>query len=190
MLEQIAVWYLLPSKNTTLSSITWQKIVVTFTILSNMGSRIAGPSSRAVQGVGLRPLVCWDCGFESHRRHGCLLVVSVVFFSGRGLCDELITHPEESYLLWCVAVCDLETSRMRRPWPALGRSATENTFHVPRLCSTLAWWWLFYSWNMSPRILLTILLCYLWYCCVLYGNKYHSIITAVAQWLRCRATNL
>jgi len=44
--------------------------------------------------------------------------------SGRGLCDELITRPEESYELWCVVVCDLETSRMRRPWPALGRSAT------------------------------------------------------------------
>ena len=33
------------------------------------------------------------------------------------LCDELITHPEESYRLWCVVVCDLESSRMRRPWP-------------------------------------------------------------------------
>jgi hypothetical protein len=43
--------------------------------------------------------------------------------SGRGLCDELITRPEESYLLWCVAVWDLETSRMRRPWPVLVRSA-------------------------------------------------------------------
>jgi len=28
--------------------------------------------------------------------------------SGRGLCDELITRPEESYLLWCIVVCDLE----------------------------------------------------------------------------------
>ena len=27
-----------------------------------------------------------------------------------GLCDELITRPEESYRLWCVVVCDLETS--------------------------------------------------------------------------------
>ena len=44
--------------------------------------------------------------------------------SGRGLCDELITRPVESYRLWCVVVCDLETTRMRRPWPALGRSAT------------------------------------------------------------------
>ena len=32
--------------------------------------------------------------------------------SGRGLCDELITRPEESYRLCCVIVCDLETSRM------------------------------------------------------------------------------
>jgi hypothetical protein len=46
--------------------------------------------------------------------------------SGRGLCDELITRPEESYRMWCVVVCDLETSRMRRPWPALGHSATEK----------------------------------------------------------------
>jgi len=28
--------------------------------------------------------------------------------SGRGLCDELITSPEESYRLWCVVVCALE----------------------------------------------------------------------------------
>jgi len=28
--------------------------------------------------------------------------------SGRGLCDELITRPEDSYRLWCVVVCDLE----------------------------------------------------------------------------------
>jgi hypothetical protein len=44
--------------------------------------------------------------------------------SGRGLWDDQITRPEESYRLWCVVVCDLETSRMRRPWAALGRSLT------------------------------------------------------------------
>jgi hypothetical protein len=32
-----------------------------------------------------------------------------VLLSGSGLCDELVTRPEESYRLWCVAVCDLET---------------------------------------------------------------------------------
>jgi len=32
--------------------------------------------------------------------------------SGRGLCDELITRPEESYRLWCVVVCDLEKTNL------------------------------------------------------------------------------
>ena len=40
--------------------------------------------------------------------------------SGRDLCDEPITCPEESHRLWCVVVCDLETSWMRRPWPSWG----------------------------------------------------------------------
>ena len=40
--------------------------------------------------------VCWEC---------CVL-------SGRGLCDELITHPEESNRLSCVVVCDLETTKI------------------------------------------------------------------------------
>jgi len=36
--------------------------------------------------------------------------------SGKGLCDELITRPEQSYRLCCVVVCDLETSRMGAPY--------------------------------------------------------------------------
>ena len=36
--------------------------------------------------------------------------------SGRGLCDELTTRPEESYRLCCVVVCDLETSRIGAPY--------------------------------------------------------------------------
>jgi hypothetical protein len=31
--------------------------------------------------------------------------------SGRGLCDGLITRPEEFYRLWRVVVCDQETSK-------------------------------------------------------------------------------
>jgi hypothetical protein len=52
----------------------------------------------------------------------CLLCVLCVLL-GRGLCDELITRPEESYRLWCVVVCDLETSFIRRsctPPPSWG----------------------------------------------------------------------
>jgi len=36
--------------------------------------------------------------------------------SGRGLCDELITRPEESYRLCWVVVCGLETSRLGAPY--------------------------------------------------------------------------
>jgi hypothetical protein len=49
-----------------------------------------------------------------------MFVVSVVYLSGRGLCDGLITRPEESYGMWFVLVCDLETSRMRKLKPASG----------------------------------------------------------------------
>jgi len=34
----------------------------------------------------------------------------------------LISRPEVFYRLWCVVVCDLETSWMRRPWPKGGCS--------------------------------------------------------------------
>ena len=40
--------------------------------------------------------------------------------SGRGLCDGLITRPEEFYRLWRVVVCDQETSKTRRLKPATG----------------------------------------------------------------------
>ena len=40
--------------------------------------------------------------------------------SGRGLCNELITHPEETHRVLCVVVCDLETSWMGRSWPTGG----------------------------------------------------------------------
>ena len=60
--------------------------------------------------------------------------------SGRGLCDGLITRPEESYRLWCVIVCDPETSRMRMPWPLLGRSATKKMWDVSY---TLRQYWLY-----------------------------------------------
>jgi hypothetical protein len=36
--------------------------------------------------------------------------------SGRSLCDKLITRPEVPYRLCCVAVCDLETSRIGAPY--------------------------------------------------------------------------
>jgi len=40
--------------------------------------------------------------------HGCVSCECRVL-SGRGLCDEPITRLEQSYRMWCVVVCDLET---------------------------------------------------------------------------------
>ena len=48
--------------------------------------------------------VCCDC---------CVL-------SGRGLCDELITCPEESYRLCCVVVCDLENLKYEEAMTRVG----------------------------------------------------------------------
>jgi len=40
--------------------------------------------------------------------------------SGICLCDELITRPEESYRLWCVVVCDLETFKNEEAMTPVG----------------------------------------------------------------------
>jgi hypothetical protein len=66
---------------------------------------------------------------------GCPLWV-LCALSGRGICDELITRPEESYRLWCVLVCDLGTSRMRRLKLIKGRKC-----QIEEECidSTLSW---------------------------------------------------
>jgi len=39
---------------------------------------------------------------------------------GRGLCDELITRPEESYRLWCVVLCDLEKLKNEEAMACVG----------------------------------------------------------------------
>ena len=61
-------------------------------------TQVCGLSPAEIVGsnpTGERMFVCFEC---------CVL-------SGRGLCEELITRPEESYRLWCVVVCDLETTK-------------------------------------------------------------------------------
>ena len=52
--------------------------------------------------------------------HECLSLASVVCCTGRGLCDELIIGPEESYRLWFFVVCDLETSKNEEVMTCVG----------------------------------------------------------------------
>ena len=56
--------------------------------------------------------VCCDC---------CVL-------SGRGLCDELITHPEESYQLWCVVASDLENLKTEEAMTRAGSQHHSNIY--------------------------------------------------------------
>jgi hypothetical protein len=116
--------------------------VISLTILISPGeekgirhySDSADPSVHAVWGVGLRPLGCWGRGFDSLLGHGCLSVV--LSCVGRGLCDGLITRPEESYRvsvcvwsrnpereakgrLWTISACEWMNSDCLwagRPW--------------------------------------------------------------------------
>jgi hypothetical protein len=98
----------------------------------------ACPSGRAVYGVGVQPLACWDWGFDpTTGMDVCLLWVCLL--TGRGLCDELITRPEESYPLWCFVVCDLETSWMRRPWPTGGCRAKNKQHLHTQSYALIAW---------------------------------------------------
>ena len=88
-----------------------------------------GSRSQWPRGLRRRSAACWPSEIVVSNPtggHWMFVCCECCVLSGRGLCDELITRPEESYRLWWVVVCDLETSRMRRPWPTLGRSATET----------------------------------------------------------------
>jgi len=84
----------------------------------------------------MRPLACWDCGFESHRAAWMSVYCECCVLSGRGLCDELITRAKESYRLWCVVVCELETSWMRRLWPTGGCCAKKKS----GMCTCFVLW--------------------------------------------------
>jgi hypothetical protein len=67
---------------------------------------------------GARMSACCEC---------CVL-------SGRDLCDEPITRPEKSYRLWCVIVCDLETSQ-RGPRPTQRCRADDDYYDYDGVAS-------------------------------------------------------
>ena len=98
--------------------------------------KLPGPSGSAVQGVGMRPLACWECGLESRREHGCLLCCVL---SGRGLCDQLITRPEESYRLHCcVWSRSLNNLNNQEAMARIGAAAPQKK-KVRNLVGVLGW---------------------------------------------------
>jgi hypothetical protein len=84
--------------------------------------------------VGLRPFACWDCGFESRRRHGCLYLASVVCCqvevsaSGWSLVQR---SPTECAVCLSVIVKPRERGK---PWPKNGSgSAPRKTDKIVNL---------------------------------------------------------
>ena len=68
----------------------------------------------------------------------------LLLLSGRGLCDEMITRPEESYRLWCIAECDLENlinEEALAQWGAVAPKTNKALLEVsqlPTCCNVLA----------------------------------------------------
>ena len=50
--------------------------------------------------------------------------------SGRGLCDELITRPEDSYRLLCVVVCDLENLKNEEAMTRVGSQRYKKKIYI------------------------------------------------------------
>ena len=58
----------------------------------------------------MRTLACWDCGFESCRRHGCLSVVSVVCCQVEVCSSTGLSPVQSSSTGRGMSECDRETS--------------------------------------------------------------------------------
>jgi len=74
---------------------------------------------RAVQRVGFRPFVCWECRFESHWVHECLSLMNIV------CCQVQVSasswSPFQRSPIECgVSECDREASTLKTPWPIRG----------------------------------------------------------------------
>jgi len=70
--------------------------------------------------VCCRSLAGMACSNLAGGRDVCLLLLS-----RRGLCDEMITRPEESYRVWCLSVI-VKPWKMTSPWPTTGCRAIKK----------------------------------------------------------------
>jgi len=61
---------------------------------------VIDPGCGEVQGVGLRSLACWDCGFESRRGARMSVSYECCILWGRGIWNGPISRPEELYRVY------------------------------------------------------------------------------------------
>ena len=84
----------------------------------------------------LRPIACWECGFESRQGHGFPSLVTVVCYQVEvSVTGRLLVHRSPTD---CdVTVCDLETSTIRRPWSELSSYVKEREREREKQCTIL-----------------------------------------------------
>ena len=116
--------------------------------LNNCNGLNSDPGGRAVEGVGLRPLACWECGCESCRGHGTLV-------------QRIPTDCGESE-------CCQDASITKESWPTKGRCTMEWTqqnrifnirskFEMKKEEERAAWTWIWFhtirgtSWPAKHR---------------------------------------
>jgi hypothetical protein len=85
----------------------------------------------------LRPLIFWDCGFDSCQGRGYMSLVSVVCCQVE-VCATGWSLVQRSPADWRVSGCDREASTTRRPWPTRGCRAMGKTFRD--LCRHMMDW--------------------------------------------------
>ena len=96
------------------------------------------PCGRAAIGIGIGPIDCWDCGFESRWVHTFSSLEFVVCYVGTSHCDELISRSEEFYRVFvceCIRINarDVESKTMRGPRTELGCCTKDKTiFNSPQ----------------------------------------------------------
>ena len=99
----------------------WKEVIYTYTINTYSNTDILRrsqcPRGLRCRSAATRLLRLW---FRIPPGTWMSVCYESCLFSGRGLCDELITGVLETLVRRCV--CDLETSRIRRSWPSLGHS--------------------------------------------------------------------
>jgi len=89
----------------------WEVTVLTLLLLRifvMMSHRSEWPRGLRRRSTAVRLLRSW---FRIPPRAWMSVCCECCVLSGRGLCDEMITRPEESYRLWCV-VCDLKKQNL------------------------------------------------------------------------------
>ena len=107
----LPLWAVRPVQS--LSACTRVHLYLIFTLSNRCSCRCQWPHDLRRRSAAARLLRCW---VRIPPEAWMFVCCECCVLSGRGLCDELITRPEESYRLCCVVVFDLETSRMGAPY--------------------------------------------------------------------------